>query len=68
MNVGLKVALIERGLKQIELSRLLGCDPAKVSKIVNGWIDPDQEMKRKIARFVGRPVEKLFEDHGCGRR
>jgi len=67
MNMGLKIALIERGLRQIELSHLLGCDPAKVSKIVNGWIEPDEDLKREIARFVGRPVEKLFEDQGCGR-
>lgn len=63
MNIPLKVALIERGIKQFDLSRLLGVDPAKVSKIVNGWINPNEQIKREISRYVGKPIDELFP---CG--
>jgi len=62
MNIPLKVALIERGIKQFDLSRLLGVDPAKVSKIVNGWTNPNEQIKRDISRYVGKPIDELFPD------
>ena len=60
MNVPLKIAIIQRGIKQFDLSRLLGVDPAKVSKIVNGWTEPNKETKRKISQYLGKPIDELF--------
>ncbi|MBN1841503.1 MAG: helix-turn-helix transcriptional regulator [Deltaproteobacteria bacterium] len=62
MNIPLKVALVERRIKQFDLSRLLGVDPAKVSKIVNGWISPNEEIKQNISRYLGKPIDELFPD------
>jgi len=40
----LKLARIERGIKQLELSRLAGINPTRLSKIENGWVEmrPDE--------------------------
>ena len=60
MNVPLKIAIIERGIKQFDLSRLLRVDPAKVSKIVNGWVEPDKQTKQQISHYLGKPDDELF--------
>jgi len=44
--------LVEKGVRNFDLAKHLSCDPAKVSKIVNGWLDPDPETKAKIAAFL----------------
>ena len=62
MNLSLKVALLEKGLKQFDLSKLLGMDPAKLSKIVNGWIDPDEQIKGEISRYLGKPIDVLLPE------
>jgi transcriptional regulator with XRE-family HTH domain len=60
MNLPLKIALLERGFRQFDLSKLLGIDPAKLSKIVNGWIQPDDQTKQEISRYLGKPIDHLF--------
>jgi DNA-binding XRE family transcriptional regulator len=65
-NIKLKVALIEKGETQYRLAQVLKCDPAVVSRISNGWINPSNEVKRKIANFLDRPIAELFRDAGKG--
>lgn len=62
MNIPLKIALVERGFRQLELSKFLRIDPSRLSKIVNGWIKPDENTKKEISRFLGKPVEDIFPD------
>ena len=52
MNRNLKVLLVEKGVRSFDLAKHLGCDPAKISKIINGWIAPDLETRKKIAQFL----------------
>jgi ribosome-binding protein aMBF1 (putative translation factor) len=52
LNRKLKMLLVEKGVRNFDLAKHLSCDPAKVSKIVNGWLDPDPETKAKIAAFL----------------
>lgn len=67
MNRRLKMLLIEKGFRNFDLAKHLDCDPAKVSKIVNGWLEPDPETKRKIAGFIGvKEAEIWGSDHGEG--
>lgn len=66
MNVSLKIALLEKGLRQFDLSKLLGMDPAKLSKIVNQWIVPDKQTKQDISRYLGKPVDELFPETAIG--
>jgi DNA-binding XRE family transcriptional regulator len=61
-NIKLKVTLIEKGETQYRLAQVLKCDPAVVSRIFNGWINPSGEVKRKIANFLGKPVAELFQE------
>ena len=60
MNIRLKIALIEAGVRQLDLSRFLEIDPGKVSKIVNEWIEPDAETKERISRYLDKPIDELF--------
>ena len=61
MNRFLKVLLVERGVRNFDLAKHLDCDPAKVSKIVNGWLDPNLETRKKIAEFLGVDQEEIWQ-------
>ena len=63
-NIKLKMALIEKDETQYRLAQVLKCDPAVVSRIFNGWINPSDEVKRRIANFLDKPVAELFRDAG----
>jgi plasmid maintenance system antidote protein VapI len=68
MNVSLKVAFVSKGVRQIEAAQALNLDPAKLSKIVNGWIQPDHQTKQKLSRYLGESVNNLFpatQTGGC---
>lgn len=68
MNVSLKVAFVSKGVRQIEAAQDLRLDPAKLSKIVNGWVQPDNQTKLEISRYLGKSVEELFpgtQTEGC---
>ena len=60
-NIKLKMALIEKDETQYRLAQVLKCDPAVVSRIFNGWINPSDEVKRRIANFLDKPVAELFQ-------
>ena len=64
MNKQLKMAMIEKGIKNFDLARHLNVDPAKISKILNGWVNPADDLKEKIAGFLGVPKESLWGKDG----
>jgi ribosome-binding protein aMBF1 (putative translation factor) len=53
--------LVEKGVRNFDLAKHLDCDPAKVSKIVNGWLDPDRETRQKIAEFLGANEAEIWQ-------
>jgi ribosome-binding protein aMBF1 (putative translation factor) len=57
----LKLIMVERGVKNFDLAKYLKVDPAKVSKIVNGWIEPDEATQKKIAKFLGVSVTSIWK-------
>jgi hypothetical protein len=61
MKRRLKMLLVEKDVLNFDLAKHLGCDPAKVSKIVNGWLDPDQGTKQKIADFLGVDQAEIWQ-------
>jgi len=61
MNRRLKMLLVEKGVRNFDLAKHLDCDPAKVSKIVNGWLDPDTETRQKIAEFLGANEAEIWQ-------
>jgi hypothetical protein len=40
-NFRLKFAILEKGESQDRQAQILGCDPSVVSRIVNGWNEPE---------------------------
>ena len=74
MSKKLKIAMIENGVRNFDLAKHLDVDPSVVSKIVNGWIDPDEKLKERIAEYLKVPVESIWgefavrgDGHGCSR-
>lgn len=61
MNAQLfKLALIKLNLPACGLAKKLCIDRATMSRIVNGWINPKTEIKRKLAKALGLHVAELF--------
>lgn len=60
MNRKLKILMIKKGVKNFDLAKHLSVDPAKISKIVNGWIVPDETLKKSIADFLAVPVTSIW--------
>lgn len=56
----LKIIMIEKGIRNFDMAKHLGVDPSKVSKIVNGWIEPDETLKKRIAEYLGVPQESIW--------
>ena len=54
-------AIREQGLTQAEFSRIVGDDPAIVSRIVTGQLIPSELRKIRYAKALNRTVEELFE-------
>ena len=51
-NIKLKVACIEKRIKQYELARLLGIDESLISKHINGVRELSEENINKAAEFL----------------
>jgi len=60
MNKPLKIAFVSKGIRQIKAAKDLGFDPAKLSKIINGWITPTLEEKQVLSEYLDIPILKLF--------
>lgn len=55
----LYIARLLRGYTQIELSRLLRMDQARLSKIENGWTEPTKMEVRKFSEGLGFDAGEL---------
>ena len=63
MNYKLKFAIIKSGKNQIEIAREAEIQESKLSKIVNGYVQPSIEEKEKIAKVLEIPVGSLFKEN-----
>lgn len=57
----LKIALMQRGLKQAYIAKAMGKDPAWVSRVVNGWIDPSGEDMTRLASVLNVGLGEVQE-------
>lgn len=64
MSKRLKIIMIEKDVRNFDLAKHLEVDPSIVSKIVNGWIEPNEELKKKIADYLKVPTERLWGETG----
>ena len=61
MYLNLKLQLFKRGMRQNRLALQLGVDESILSKIINGFREPSQEMRTSIATLLQSDEEWLFE-------
>jgi transcriptional regulator with XRE-family HTH domain len=60
MYPNLKLHLWKSGVRQNRLARLVGIHETLLSKIVNGYREPDQEVRARIAAVLEKEEEWLF--------
>jgi transcriptional regulator with XRE-family HTH domain len=61
MYLNLKLQLFKTGMRQNRLAVQLGVDESILSKIINGFRQPSQEMRARIAILLQSDEEWLFE-------
>ena len=59
-NIRLKVACIEKGIKQYELARFLGIDESLISKHINGIRELSEENINKATEFLRVNKENII--------
>jgi len=64
MNLKLKMKILESGKPQIALAREMKIPEPYLSKIVNGWLIPKNEIKDKIAQALNCQIEEIFPENG----
>ena len=60
MNIELKTKILKSGKPQVALARKIGIGEPYLSRIVQGWVEPTEDIKRKIAKVLGCQLEELF--------
>jgi transcriptional regulator with XRE-family HTH domain len=61
MYPNLKLQLWRSGVRQNRLAQMLGMDESMLSRIVNGFREPSQQVKEKIAELLQSDEAWLFE-------
>lgn len=61
MYPNLKLQLWKTGIRQNRLAKMLHVDETRISRIVNGYREPNAELRENIARLLGCDARWLFE-------
>jgi transcriptional regulator with XRE-family HTH domain len=61
MYPNLKLQLFRTGIRQNRLAQMLGMDATMLSKIVNGFREPTQPVRAKIAALLHSDPDWLFQ-------
>ena len=61
MYPNLKLHLLNFGIRQNRLAKILEIDETVLSKIVNGFREPSADLRQRIAEALGSDTEWLFE-------
>jgi len=61
MYLNLKLQLFKTGMRQNRLAQLLRVDESVLSKTLNGFREPSQEMRERIATLLECDEQWLFE-------
>lgn len=56
----LKLTLVAKGIKQIQMAYDLKTNPSHLNRIVNGWLVPGEDMKARIAAYLECPTALLW--------
>jgi transcriptional regulator with XRE-family HTH domain len=69
MYPNLKLQIFKRGMRQNYLAQVLGINEAVLSKIIHGYHEPSEAMRKSLADFLEAGEDWLFEKyeaHGTG--
>lgn len=61
MYPNLKLQLFRTGIRQNRLAQMLGIDATMLSKIINGFREPPQPVRTRIAALLQSDAEWLFQ-------
>jgi len=61
MLFGFKAALLQRELSQRGLGRLSGVPENRISSIINGWVNPTSDERRRLATALHKSEDELFD-------
>lgn len=61
MYPNLKLELWRSGIRQNRLAQMLGVDETILSRVMNGYREPSQQMRSKIAEVLQRDEHWLFD-------
>jgi transcriptional regulator with XRE-family HTH domain len=61
MHPNLKLQIWKSGIHQNRLARMLGIDESTLSRIVNGFKEPSQQLRARIAEVLVTDERWLFE-------
>lgn len=60
MYPNLKLQLFKSGMRQNQFARMLNIHETMLSKIVNGFREPEPELRARIAALLGTEEQWLF--------
>jgi transcriptional regulator with XRE-family HTH domain len=63
MYPNLKLEIFKRGIHQNHVARELGIKEANLSKIIHGYREPSETMKKLISKYFGVDEIWLFEKY-----
>ena len=66
MYPNLKLAIFRKGLQQNRVSRILGINEANLSKIIHGFREPSEALRRSLAIYLEADESWLFEKYDGG--
>jgi transcriptional regulator with XRE-family HTH domain len=61
VRLALKAAVLQSGQTQRQIARAADIAESRFSSIVNGWVNPSDPERIRIARLLGVPSNVLFD-------
>ena len=61
MRLGLKAAILQRGLSQRETSKLSDIPENRLSTIIRGWVDPTPHERARLSSLLKQDEAVLFD-------
>ena len=62
-NLKMKIARMTSNVTQDQIASRLGVDVSKVSRIENGFIEPNEREKQVIAELLNADLKALFPEN-----
>lgn len=60
MRVGLKAAIMARGLTQRQFSKISDIPENRISELIRGWTDPTPAERARVSKLLNVSADSLF--------